>query len=132
MLFAHEGRCHAPCRGFCWWWLICVPGPNLGAAHYLLDFIPENLTQLKETIQQKYPDVKVSVYATWLKTPVDLFWVATLQGDAADQTAICEQAINKRGRTIPRRGAYLSMSTGILYGGGGSVSPTLGQTSATD
>ena len=32
----------------------------LGARHlYLLDFDPTNLPDLKSTIQQKYPDVKV-------------------------------------------------------------------------
>jgi hypothetical protein len=34
--------------------------PDPGAAHlYLSDFVPDNLPDLKETIQQKYPDVKV-------------------------------------------------------------------------
>lgn len=36
------------------------PVPDPGAAHlYLLDFVPNNLPELKETIQKKYPDVKV-------------------------------------------------------------------------
>jgi len=34
--------------------------PDPGAAHlYLSDFVPDNLPELKETIQKKYPDVKV-------------------------------------------------------------------------
>jgi hypothetical protein len=45
--------------------LIRIPSLDLGAAHlYLLDFVPDNLSDLKEIIQQKYPDVEASVYAT--------------------------------------------------------------------
>ena len=60
MLFAHEGGCQViPLRRFL---LIRVSGPDPGAAHlYLLDFVPDNLPELKETIRQRYPDVKVSV-----------------------------------------------------------------------
>ncbi|KAF9647310.1 NAD(P)-binding protein [Thelephora ganbajun] len=57
-----------------------------GAAHlYLLDLVPHNLPELKETIQKKYPGVKVT----------------TLQADAADETAtssVCEQALKDEGR----------------------------------
>jgi len=63
LLFAHEGATHL----------------------YLLDFVPDNLPKLKETIQKKYPDVKVT----------------TLQADAANETAIssvCEQALKDEGR----------------------------------
>lgn len=45
----------------------CFWFPDLGAAHiYLLDFIPDNLPELKETIQQKYPDVRVSICSTFM------------------------------------------------------------------
>ena len=36
--------------------------PLTGAAHlYLLDFVEDNLANLKSTIEQKYPDVKVDL-----------------------------------------------------------------------
>lgn len=63
LLFAHEGATHL----------------------YILDFVADNLPELKETIRQKYPDVKVT----------------TFQADAADETAIssvCEQALKDEGR----------------------------------
>ncbi|KII92970.1 hypothetical protein PLICRDRAFT_37783 [Plicaturopsis crispa FD-325 SS-3] len=57
-----------------------------GAQHlYLLDFSPENLPNLKSTIEQTYPDVKVT----------------TIQADAADEKAIeglCKQALREEGR----------------------------------
>lgn len=57
-----------------------------GARHlYLIDFDGTNLPNLKETIEKKYPDVKVT----------------TQQADAADEDAIkgiCEQALKEEGR----------------------------------
>ncbi|OBZ68037.1 3-oxoacyl-[acyl-carrier-protein] reductase FabG [Grifola frondosa] len=57
-----------------------------GAQHlYLLDFDPTNLPDLKATIEQKYPDVKVT----------------TQEADAADEaiiSAVCEQALQEEGR----------------------------------
>ncbi|KZV69934.1 sex determination protein tasselseed-2 [Peniophora sp. CONT] len=57
-----------------------------GAAHlYLLDFVADNLQNLKSTIEQKYPDVKATV----------------IQADAADEKAIeavCQQAMDEEGR----------------------------------
>ncbi|KDQ57763.1 hypothetical protein JAAARDRAFT_194042 [Jaapia argillacea MUCL 33604] len=63
MLFAHEGARHL----------------------YLIDFLPDNLPNLKDTIQKSYPDVKVT----------------TIQADAADETAIsnvCKQALAEEGK----------------------------------
>jgi NAD(P)-dependent dehydrogenase (short-subunit alcohol dehydrogenase family) len=63
LLFAHEGAQHL----------------------YLLDFSGENLPNLKSTIEEQYPDVKVTV----------------IQGDAADDIAIsgiCQQALSEEGR----------------------------------
>ncbi|KAI0661436.1 NAD-P-binding protein [Cubamyces menziesii] len=63
ILFAHEGARHL----------------------YLSDFDPTNLTNLKETIEKSYPDVKVT----------------TVQADAADETAVsnlCKQALQDEGR----------------------------------
>lgn len=63
LLFAHEGATHL----------------------YLLDFSPENLPDLKSTIENSYPDVKVT----------------TIQADAASETAIaavCDQALQDEGR----------------------------------
>jgi hypothetical protein len=58
----------------------------LGAKHlYLLDFSPDNLPNLKSTIEKSYPDVKVT----------------TLEADAADETAIagvCNRALKEEGR----------------------------------
>ncbi len=57
-----------------------------GAKHlYLVDFDPTNLSNLKETIESKYPDVKAT----------------TLQADASDEAAIsgiCNQALEEEGR----------------------------------
>jgi len=57
-----------------------------GARHlYLLDFSPENLPNLKSTIEKSYSDVKVT----------------TIQADAADEAAIsgvCKQALNEEGK----------------------------------
>ncbi|KAK2463190.1 hypothetical protein APHAL10511_004845 [Amanita phalloides] len=57
-----------------------------GAKHlYLLDYDATNLPNLKETIAQRYPDVKVT----------------TIQADAADEKAIsdvCAQALKEEGR----------------------------------
>ncbi|KAF9529432.1 hypothetical protein CPB83DRAFT_852675 [Crepidotus variabilis] len=57
-----------------------------GAKHlYLIDFDGTNLPNLKSTIQERCPDVKVT----------------TLQADAADEAAIkgvCEQALQEEGR----------------------------------
>ncbi|KAL0956478.1 hypothetical protein HGRIS_002624 [Hohenbuehelia grisea] len=57
-----------------------------GAKHlYLLDYSPENLPELKSTIEDKYPDVKVT----------------TIHADAADEAAIsgvCKQAMEEEGR----------------------------------
>jgi len=76
--------------------------PDPGAAHlYLLDFVPDNLPELKETIQNKYPDVKVRSTQPSQEKPTDFLKVTTLQADAADETAIssvCEQAIKDEGR----------------------------------
>ncbi|KAG9316311.1 NAD(P)-binding protein [Chiua virens] len=63
LLFAHEGARHL----------------------YLMDFSPENLPDLKSTIESTYPDVKVT----------------TIQADAADDAAIaavCKQAIDEEGQ----------------------------------
>ncbi|KAG7450964.1 NAD(P)-binding protein [Guyanagaster necrorhizus] len=63
LLFAHEGAKHL----------------------YLIDFDPTNLSNLKETIETKYPDVKAT----------------TLQADASDEAAIlgvCNQALEEEGR----------------------------------
>ncbi|KAG6813564.1 hypothetical protein H0H92_009956 [Tricholoma furcatifolium] len=52
---------------------------------YLLDFDPTNLQELKETIESRYNDVKVTV----------------MQADAADEAAIsgvCDQALREEGR----------------------------------
>jgi len=52
---------------------------------YLLDYDPTNLPNLKETIEQRYPDVKVT----------------TIQADAADEKAIsgvCAQAREEEGK----------------------------------
>lgn len=78
LLFAHEGATHL----------------------YLLDFVPDHLPELKETIQQKYPDVKVT----------------TLQADATDEAAIssvCEQALKDEGRLD------------VFFANAGTVSATL-------
>ncbi|KZT08369.1 NAD-P-binding protein [Laetiporus sulphureus 93-53] len=57
-----------------------------GAARlYLIDYDPTNLPNLKSTIEQKYPDVKVT----------------TIQADATDEGAIsgvCKQAVQEEGR----------------------------------
>ncbi|KAJ8696728.1 hypothetical protein PTI98_006574 [Pleurotus ostreatus] len=57
-----------------------------GAKHlYLLDYDPQNLPNLKSTIEKSYPDVKVT----------------TVQGDAADEAVIaglCKQALDEEGR----------------------------------
>ncbi|KAH8119204.1 NAD-binding protein [Phellopilus nigrolimitatus] len=57
-----------------------------GARHlYLIDFVPDNLPELKQSIESTYPDVKVT----------------TLQADAADEKAIagvCKQAMQEEGR----------------------------------
>jgi len=59
---------------------------SLGARHlYLMDYVGENLANLKESIESKYPDVKVT----------------TIQADAADEKAIsdvCARAITDEGR----------------------------------
>jgi len=63
LLFAHEGAQHL----------------------YLLDFSGENLPNLKSTIEERYPDVTVTV----------------IQADAADDKAIsdvCQQALREEGR----------------------------------
>ncbi|KAJ7680442.1 hypothetical protein DFH06DRAFT_973326 [Mycena polygramma] len=63
LLFAHEGAKHL----------------------YLIDFDPTNLPDLKATIEQRYPDVKVT----------------TLQGDAADEaliSGVCERALKEEGK----------------------------------
>ncbi|KAF9222687.1 NAD(P)-binding protein [Gyrodon lividus] len=63
LLFAHEGAQHL----------------------YLMDFAPQNLPDLKSTIQKSYPDVKVT----------------TIQADAADDATIavvCKQAIEEEGQ----------------------------------
>jgi len=63
LLFAHEGAQHL----------------------YVIDFAPENLPDLKDTIEGLYPDVKVT----------------TVQADAADEVAIsgvCKQAMQEEGR----------------------------------
>lgn len=80
--------------------MFLVPDP--GATHlYLLDFVPDGLPGLKETIQKKYPDVKVKVARPDQKNSADSLKVTTLQADAADETAIasvCEQALRDEGR----------------------------------
>lgn len=57
-----------------------------GARHlYLLDFSPQNLPDLKWTIEKSYPDVKVT----------------TIEADATDETAIsgvCKQALREEGQ----------------------------------
>lgn len=57
-----------------------------GAKHlYLLDYDATNLPNLKETIEQRYPDVKVT----------------TIQADAADEkviSGVCAQALKEEGR----------------------------------
>ncbi|EPQ57345.1 NAD P-binding protein [Gloeophyllum trabeum ATCC 11539] len=63
LLFAHEGAHHL----------------------YLIDFAPDNLPNLKSTIEKSYPDVKVT----------------TIQADAADEAAIsgvCKRAIQEEGQ----------------------------------
>ena len=80
--------------------MFLVPDP--GATHlYLLDFVPDNLPELKETIQTKYPDVKVRSTRPSRKHLADFLKVTTLQADAADETVIssvCEQALKDEGR----------------------------------
>ena len=57
-----------------------------GARHlYLLDYSGDNLPDLQETIQSRYPDVKVT----------------TIQADAADEKAIsglCDRVMKEEGR----------------------------------
>ncbi|KAF8622694.1 hypothetical protein AX15_006792 [Amanita polypyramis BW_CC] len=57
-----------------------------GAKHlYLLDYDPTNLPNLKETIEQRYPHIKVT----------------TIQADAADEKAVsgvCAQVLKEEGR----------------------------------
>jgi NAD(P)-dependent dehydrogenase (short-subunit alcohol dehydrogenase family) len=63
LLFAHEGAKHL----------------------YLMDFFPDNLPDLKSSIQNSYPDVKIT----------------TLQADAADDAAVaavCKRAIEEEGQ----------------------------------
>jgi NAD(P)-dependent dehydrogenase (short-subunit alcohol dehydrogenase family) len=63
ILFAHEGAQHL----------------------YLIDFSPENLPNLKDIVENSYPDVKVT----------------TIEADAADDAAIsgvCKQAMQEEGR----------------------------------
>ncbi|KAI5123637.1 hypothetical protein M0805_001670 [Coniferiporia weirii] len=63
ILFAHEGAKHL----------------------YLLDFVEDNLPELKQTITTTYPDVKVTI----------------LQADASDEKAIagiCKQALEEEGK----------------------------------
>lgn len=80
--------------------MLLVPDP--GAKHlYLLDFVPDNLPELKETIQRKYPDVKVRLTRPNPRNPADFSQVTTLQADATDEIAIssvCEQALEDEGR----------------------------------
>ena len=58
----------------------------VGARHlYLLDFVNENLSELKTTINSRYSDVKVT----------------TLQADASDEDtmkSICERILQEEGR----------------------------------
>lgn len=60
--------------------------PLTGAEHlYLLDFMGDNLSELKKTIQEKYTGVKVT----------------TTQADAADEdaiSAVCRRALEEEGR----------------------------------
>ena len=57
-----------------------------GARHlYLLDYEGENLPNLKESIERRYPDVKAT----------------TVQADAADEKSIsglCDRAMSEEGR----------------------------------
>lgn len=75
----------------------------IGAKHlYLIDFDGTNLPNLKETIEKKYPDVKVRITAPSLGHIVKNVLQATVQqADAADEDAIksvCEQALKEEGR----------------------------------
>jgi NAD(P)-dependent dehydrogenase (short-subunit alcohol dehydrogenase family) len=66
-----------------------------------LDFVPDNLPELKGTIQKKYPNVKVKSTRPGQENLADFLKVTTLQADAADETAIssvCEQALQDEGR----------------------------------
>jgi NAD(P)-dependent dehydrogenase (short-subunit alcohol dehydrogenase family) len=82
----------------------CVPFLVPGAKHlYLLDFVPENLPNLKSTIEKQYPDVKACL-TTALMNTADLQphrQVTTIQADAADEAAIsavCQRALKEEGR----------------------------------
>lgn len=75
-----------------------------GAKHlYLIDFDPRNLPDLKRTIQDTYPDVKVH---SWTRSSLQclalmFYQVTTLQADAADEAAIsgvCSRALHEEGR----------------------------------
>ena len=75
----------------------------LGARHlYLLDFDPTNLPDLKSTIQQKYPDVKVGSPVQLTVRPLTKsMQVTTVQADASDEAAIkglCDRAIQEEGQ----------------------------------
>lgn len=73
-----------------------------GAKHlYLLDFSPENLPNLKSTIETTYPDVKVRGIHCDCDIHIKRGQVTTLEADAADEAAIsgiCEQAIKDEGQ----------------------------------
>lgn len=78
--------------------MVCV-----GARHlYLLDFSPENLPDLKSTIERSYPDVKVRCdVESLLRQLIRSVQVTTIQADAADDTAVaavCKQAIDEEGQ----------------------------------
>jgi len=66
-----------------------------------MDFVPDNLPELGETIRKKYPDVKVRPMWPSPGNLADFPQVTTLQADAADETAIssvCERALKDEGR----------------------------------
>lgn len=85
-----------------------MPLPNFlthfsGARHlYLTDYDPTNLPDLKSTIDNTYPDVKVCLFWSLQSCHLTLSLKVTVQqADAADEDAVarlCKQALHDEGR----------------------------------
>ena len=64
--------------------------------------------------------------------PDDDSFVLDLRGLEGEMNGAAQTLHFPKCSDMHRRGAYLSMSTGISYGGGGSVSPTDSRTNAPE
>lgn len=100
LLYAHEGNKYSVFLQLLYdlMWIFCT-----GAEHlYLIDFSPDNLPNLKSTIENLYSDVKVStVIPSRALNLRYLQQVTVIEADAADDEAIagvCQQAVNEEGK----------------------------------